>query len=572
MLRELRVKNLAVVADAALELGPGLNALTGETGAGKSLIVDSLALLAGGRASVDAIRAGADSLQVSGLFEPAPGAWRAILDDAGLDADEGELLIRREVSRSGRNRVFVNDQPATARLLADLAPELLRIHGQREELGLTTPDLQRAWLDASGGAEGAERLAETTATYRAWRDKADRLARLTGDERGRRERLELLQHQARDVDAAGLVAGEEVELAAEREVLRHAEAIRQGLGSALALLTEDEDAAAPRIARAAGHLAVLAAWEPGAAGWGEELVEARIRLEEIAREAGERLGRVESDPRRLDQVEDRLALLERLFHRYGAGTQEVLALRQRIAEELAELAGVGEDQGGLETAVAEALERYRRAALELSAARARWGQALAGRIEAELGDLGLAKARFGVRLERRGRAESSLELDGVAVDFGAEGLDQVVFEFAPNLGEPMASLARIASGGELSRLYLALQLAAGGREGRDATLIFDEVDVGIGGAQAAALGEKLQRLAADSQILVVTHQPQVASYADLHLRLLKDERDGRTYTSVEPLSREARVEEVARMLAGSKVTDLSRSHARELLASSERRQ
>ncbi|HEX4955898.1 MAG TPA: DNA repair protein RecN [Thermoanaerobaculia bacterium] len=571
MLRELRVKNLAVVADAALELGPGLNALTGETGAGKSLIVDSLALLAGGRASVDAIRAGADSLQVSGLFEPAPGPWRTILEEAGLDAEEGELLIRREVSRGGRNRVFVNDQPATARLLADLAPELLRIHGQREELGLTTPDLQRAWLDASGKAEGAERLAEVAAAWRSWRDKADRLARLTGDERGRRERLELLQHQARDIDAAGLVEGEEVELAAEREVLRHAEAIRLGLGGALALLAEDEDAATTRIARAAGHLGGLAAWEPRALEWGGQLAEARILLTEIAREASERLARVESDPRRLDQVEDRLALLERLFRRYGSGSAEVLALRRQITEELAELEGAGEDQGDLEAAVAEALERYRRAALELSSARARWGEALAGRIEAELGDLGLAKARFGVRLERRARADSPLTLDGVRVDFGAEGLDQVVFEFAPNPGEPMASLARIASGGELSRLYLALQLAAGGRDGGDATLIFDEVDVGIGGAQAAALGEKLQRLAGASQILVVTHQPQVAAWADLHLRLRKDERDGRTYTSVEPLAHEARVEEVARMLAGSKVTDLSRSHARELLAASERR-
>jgi DNA repair protein RecN (Recombination protein N) len=580
VLRELHVKNLAVLAAAAVELGPGLNILSGETGAGKSIVVDSLALLSGVRATAELIRSGADTLTVSGIFSlagPAARGVQSVLEEAGIEIDtpgpaEIEILVRREIARNGRNRVFVNDQPATLRLLAELSPHLLRIHGQREELGLVDPELQRIWLDRSGGPEAEKLASEVAAVFGEHGRLAARLELLAGGERMRRERLDLLRFELAEIDAAALTAGEEIALRAEREVLRHAEAITHALGTAFALLSEEEGAVVDRLARSRSLLEEVEEWEPRAVEWRAEVEELRIRAAEVAQGLSRRLDGLEADPARLDAVEQRLALVERLCRKYGGGelsTTEVLARRAEMAAELDEILGDGEDRGELETKVGESLARYLAAAQALSARRAAWGETLVGRIGAELKDLGLGKARLAVGLERRRRADSPLELAGERIDFGPSGIDQVVFLFAPNPGEEPRPLARIASGGELSRIYLALQLAARG-EGEAATLVFDEVDAGVGGAEAAALGKKLQRLARGGQILAVTHLPQVASHADVHFKISKRVRDGRTEVEVEPLSAAARVEEVARMLAGREVTALSLSHAEELIAGASR--
>ena len=578
MLRELHVRNLAVLAEAAVEFGGGFNVLSGETGAGKSIVVDSLSLLAGARASTDLVRTGAEALTVSGVFEPEGKGWRGVLDEAGLEADGTEVLIRREISRSGRNRVFVNDQPTTLRLLADLAPFLLRIHGQRDELGLIEPDLQRAMLDRSGGGEALPLLNRVAAAFDHYSRLAARLEHLSGDDRMRRERLDLLRFQAGEIDAARLRAGEEVELRAERDVLRNAETIARSLGTAATLLFDEEGAAVERIARAQTLLAEVEMWEPQATAWGTELEEVRIRLEEMARGVQHRLDGLEADPARLDAVEERLAVLERLVRKHGGDTAAVLARRAEIEAELAELEGDDENRDELAARVAAALDEYRNAALALSVARETWGKALVERIEGELKDLGLSRARLGVALERRRRAGSPLnvasvgDLEGEEIDFGRDGFDQVVFLFAPNPGEPPRPLARIASGGELSRIHLALQLASRGEaEKANPTLVFDEVDTGVGGAEAAALGAKLQRLAKGGQILAVTHLPQVASHADLHFRVSKQVDGGRTSVQVEALDAGTRVDEVARMLAGRKVTDLSLSHAQELISGAARK-
>ncbi|HEY7214280.1 MAG TPA: DNA repair protein RecN [Thermoanaerobaculia bacterium] len=572
MLREIHVRNLAVLAEASVEFGAGFNVLSGETGAGKSIIVDSLSLLAGARASAEMVRTGAEALTVSGVFAPEGEGWRAALEEAGLEAEGEEVLVRREIGRSGRNRVFVNDQPTTLRLLSDLAPYLLRIHGQREELGLVEPDLQRAMLDRSGGPEASPLLAKVAAAFDAWSRLSERLERLSGDDRMRRERLDLLRFQAGEIDAARLRAGEETELRAERGVLRNAEAITRALGTAFALLFEEEGSAAERTAKAQSRLAEVEAWEPQAAAWKAELEEARIRLAETARSLRQRLDGLEADPKRLDFVEERLALLERLCRKHGGSSEAVLARRAEIEIELAELEGDAENREELEAKAAAALADYRQAALALSQARAAWGAALVERIEGELKDLGLARARLAVSLERRRRAGSPLVLGGEEVELGRDGVDQVVFLFAPNPGEEPRPLARIASGGELSRIHLALQLATRGEaEKAHPTLVFDEVDTGVGGAEAAALGAKLQRLAKGGQILAVTHLPQVASHADHHFRVSKRVDGGRTSVRVEELDAGTRVEEVARMLAGKKVTDLSLSHAQELIAGAARR-
>lgn len=572
MLRELHVRNLAVLAEASVEFGAGFNVLSGETGAGKSIVVDSLSLLSGARASTEMVRTGAEALTVSGVFEPEGGGWRGVLEEAGLEAEGEEVLVRREIGRSGRNRVFINDQPATVRLLLDLAPFLLRIHGQRDELGLIEPDLQRALLDRSGGSEAGPLLARVAEAYGQHSRLAERLERLSGDDRMRRERLDLLRFQAGEIDAAKIQAGEELELRQERGVLRNAEAIARSLGTASALLFEEEGAALERIARALALLAEVEMWEPQAAAWAGELEELRIRLAEMARGVQHRLGGLEADPARLDVVEDRLALLERICRRHGVDTAAVLAQRAEMEAELAELEGADENREELAGKVAAALDDYRDAALALSRAREAWGKALTERIEGELKDLGLARALLAVSLERRRRTGSPLVIEGEETDFGRDGIDQVVFLFAPNPGEPPRPLAKIASGGELSRIHLALQLATRGEaEKANPTLVFDEVDTGIGGAEAAALGAKLQRLAKGNQILAVTHLPQVASHADRHFKVGKTVSAGRTSVQVEELDADTRVEEVARMLAGKKVTDLSLSHARELIAGAGRK-
>ena len=566
MLRSLHVRDLAVLADVEVEFAPGLNVLTGETGAGKSIVVDSLALLAGARASTELIRSGADALSVAGVFAPVGPGERRVLEAAGLDSDEDQLVVRREVHREAANRVFVNDQPVTLRLLAELTSGLVRIHTQREELGLLSPEVQRAWLDRSGGDAAGALAAKVTAAYEAYRALARRLERVSGDERQRQERLDLLRFQAAELDAAELSAGEEDDLRRQRAVLRHAEAIGGALAWAGELLLEDEASAVARVSRAQRGLEAVAEWLGEVPAWLDELEDARIRMQEVAVAARGRLQGVEADPRQLDRVEQRLARLEPLLRKYGGSSEQALETRSRLAEELETLAADAQGRAELEAEVAAALAEYGALAGELSKKRGGWGRALARRVHGELGDLAMAKARFSVRLERQPRDGSPLRVAEQPVEFSEAGYDRVAFQLAANPGEAAGPLARVASGGELSRVYLALQLAVrGSGEALPATLVFDEVDAGIGGAEAAALGNKLQRLSRGGQILVVTHLPQVASHAACHLRVTKRQASGRTEAGVEALDEDRRVREVARMLAGRDVTDLSLSHARELI-------
>jgi DNA repair protein RecN (Recombination protein N) len=568
MLLEVRVQNLAVLAGAEVEFGRGFNVLTGETGAGKSILVDCLALLAGARASSDQIRTGAPSLTVTGVFRPGGRAWQRVLEEAGLDANGAELMVRREVQREGRNRVFLNDQPATLRLLADLGPMLLRIHGQREELGLVTPDLQRFWLDRSGGDRAVEPVRRVAAAHRRYADLAARLLRSGSDERLRSERLELVRFQIAELDAARLEAGEDARLRAEREVLRNVEAITAALGAARGALRDDEGSVEELLGVARRRLEEVGRWEGAVARWTAEVEQARAELGEVASDISRRLEGLEPDPGRLDAVETRLAALDRLTRKHGRDASGLIELRRALGAEREELESAAISTEELESAAAAALAEFRSAAEELSRLRAGWGEALAARVMAELSDLALPRARFAVSLERRARAASPLD----GLDFGAHGLDQVVFLFSPNPGEELRPLARAASGGELSRVDLALQLAAGlaepgahGEGEAQPVLVFDEIDAGVGGAEGHALGQKLRRLARAGQVLAVTHLAQVASQGDAHFRVGKAVRGDRTFASVERLDAEGRIDEIARMLSGARTTELSRAHARELL-------
>ena len=566
MLRDLHVENLAVISEASVQFGPGCNALTGETGAGKSIVVDALALLSGVRASGDLIRTSAERLCVTGVFEPAGEAWRSVLAAAGFEADGPDLVVRREVSREGRNRIHLNDRPVSLGLLAAVGKFLIRIHTQREELNLVSADVQRTWLDSCGGAQGETLRDKVASLFEIHDHLAARLGRARGDERARLERVDLLRFQIDEIDGAALQENEDLNLKEERDVLRHAEAIRGALGKSYSLLFDDEGSAIERITLSARQVQEIKAWENRSVEWDDRLGQIRVALEELANELRSRIDAVAADPSRLDSVEERLSLIDRLCRKYGESSSAVLDYRRAIGLELEELVVDVKQQDRLLATVDEAFEDYREAAIELSGARRQWGRELSKRVERELAELALANAKFQVRLETVTRQDSRMVIEGVPSAFGKEGFDRVVFELAANPGEAMAPLARSASGGELSRIYLAVQLACrGGRPLANPTLVFDEVDAGIGGAEAAALGLKLSRLAEGGQILVVTHLPQIASNGDVHFRVRKRTHRGRTLTDVEQLSDEKRVEEVARMLGGRELTSLSVSHAEEMI-------
>lgn len=567
MLRSLHVRNLAVIERAELEFGPGLNVVTGETGAGKSLVVDSLSLLAGGRASSEMIRTGAGTLAVSGVFEPSGASWRGQLEEAGVPADGDELLVRREVTREGRNRVFVNDHPVTARLLSSVAHGLIRIFGQRDELGMLSTDLQRVWLDRSGGDSLRTLVASCGEAYGAYREAADRLDRLSLDDQLRQERIDLLKFQTSEIDAARLLPGEDEELRAEREVLRHAEAIAGALHRAIALLSDDELAVDGRVAQAGNALSDISRWQPEAGSWVETLAGVGATVNDLVQELRTRATGCESDPARLNQIEERLSVIERLTRKHGGSSSDVLEHGRRLSEELFELETADVRREEVEKEAAARLAEYAARAEALSAARRERARALEREVLGHLLDLAFERAAFEVEIARERRAGSPLELDGERIAFDAWGVDRVAYRFSANPGEDLRLLSRVASGGELARLFLALQTAVrGGGPAEGSTLVFDEVDSGVGGAEAAIVGRKLQRLADGGQILAVTHLPQVASRGNLHLEVKKDVHAGRTRVDVHSLDHEHRIEEIARMLAGEHVTDASRSAAAELLA------
>ncbi len=567
MLRSLHVRNLAVIERADLEFGPGLNVVTGETGAGKSLVVDSLSLLAGGRASSEMIRTGARTLAVSGVFEPAGAGWRGRLEEAGVPADGNHLLVRREVTREGRNRVFVNDHPVTAKLLSAVARRLIRIFGQRDELGLLSPDLQRAWLDRSGGDSLAALIDSCREAWSAWREAAERLERLSLDGQLRQERIDLLKFQTSEIDAAHLLPGEDEELRVEREAVRHAESIAAALHRAIGLLSDDDLAVDGRVAQAGDALSDIARWLPEAESWAETLAGVGATVNDLGQELRSRAAGRESDPARLNRIEERLSVIERLTRKHGGNSSDVLERGRRLTEELLELETADVRREEVEEEAATRLAEYAGRAETLSAARRERAGDLEREVLGHLLDLAFERATFEVEIDRELRADSPLEMDGERIAFDARGVDRVAYRFSANPGEDPRPLSRVASGGELARVFLALQTAVrGGGPAEGSTLVFDEVDSGVGGAEAAIVGRKLQRLADGGQILAVTHLPQVASRGALHLEVKKVVHAGRTRVDVRRLDRERRIEEVARMLAGEHVTDASRAAAVELLA------
>ena len=560
MLLELRAENYAVIDHATAALGPGLNLLTGETGAGKSILVDALALLLGGKASSEVVRHGAEKAVVSCVFEATDEA-ESILEAHGIDAGDGQILLRREIVASGKGRVFVNNQPATAAVLKLLAPELALIHAQSETLAGFDPTQQRLLLDRFAGIS-----TETLHTaYAAWRACADKLLSLESDEQERLRMADLWRFQSREIESAGLSDGEDGQLETEKRVLSNAEKLYAAAMSAYEQLYDGNNAAEASLRAAQRHLEELARYEPRFGDAAHQLASARATVEDVAETVRDFGEGIQSSPERLAEIEDRLALLDRLKRKYGASVAEVIAYGQDVANKLSEIDNRDAVLADLRKQLADAAAAYRREAELLTAARTAAARKLAALAERQINDLAM-KARFAVEVQPQ-KEEA---------DWSAHGWDAIDCSIATNAGEPLKPLDQIASGGEISRVLLALKVsveegaARAGKGKRRAllprTLVFYEIDIGIGGRAAEAVGQKLKVLSRSQQVLCVTHLPQIAAFATQHFVVEKREEKGRTRTAVRSLEPAERVEEVARMLSGAKKSETSLRHAEQMLA------
>jgi len=564
VLERLTVRGLAIIDEVELDLEPGFVALTGETGAGKSLLVESLKLLAGQRAQTDMVRTGEERLRVEGLFAPARSAeLEAVLAELGVETDD-ELVVRREVAAEGRSRCWLNDVPVTAGALQRIAPQLLSIHGQHEQYGLAEPTVQREMVDLFGDL--GPMVEELRQAWRRWREVRDGLEALRSARAGRRDRLDVIAFQLAEIDGVDPAPGEDEELRQRRQLLRHAVRVMELSGAVLGRLSDADGAAVEALAKAERDLREMASCGLAVGDAAGRLGEARVAVEEVVRELQGLTADVAEDPAELEQVESRLHRLEQLMLKYGATVDEVRSHRGRLLAERAELEAV-EDR--IEDGVAaerRALETYDAVAGRLESARAQAGRELVAEVARVLDGLAMGGTRL--ELERRTRPDPSSPLlrDGEPVAFGPDGVEECELLIAPNPGEEPRPMARIASGGELSRIHLALRTVLRRRSRRGAlTLLFDEVDSGLGGGAAAALAELLAGLAEVDQVVVVTHLPQVAARAASHHRIDKRVVGERTVTRVTTLDPRARIEELARMLSGDRLTDAARAHARELL-------
>jgi DNA repair protein RecN (Recombination protein N) len=569
MLTHLRITDFALLDDVEIELGPGFNVLTGETGAGKSLLVEAVALLRGGRASADVVRAGAEEARVEAIFEPPHGpaadALRERLGRAGIDPVDEGLVVRRVMSKSGRGRVYINNVLATAATLGDVAGVLIELAGQHEHQTLGDPAHHLQILDAFGGHEAM--LAKMVAAHARIVAAGEALASATLDDKTRAEREEFLRFQLKELEEAKLVDGEDEKLKRERERLRAAEKLLSAARRGEEALYSREGAIVEELGALGRELVELGKIDPELGRVGKQLDDSRLTLEEAARDLRRYAETLDADPERLAEVEERTDILMKLLRKHRAEAQDVAGLirrRDALGHELSQLTSHEERRAQLSAELDSARLEATKTARALTTARAEAARTLATQVEAALTELAMSGARLVPVVSpapaRDGDA-AALIFEGKRL--GASGWDRVEFQLAANRGEEPRPLHRIASGGELSRIMLALKRILS-RADQVATYVFDEVDAGIGGAVADVVGRQIRAVAEDKQVVCITHLPQIAAHAVAHFRVEKQERDGRVATIVRRLPASERKEEIARMLGG-KVTAKARAHAEELL-------
>ena len=549
MLRWIRVENIAVIERLEVDFEPGLNLLTGETGAGKSILVDALGLVLGNRASTDLVRTGAETAVVEAGFEidPLPDALRVRITEAGIDPDP-EIVIRREITKTGRGKVVVNGAGSSRALLVDIATFLVDIHGQGENLTLLRPDATLELLDRFGGSGTLREQVQTA--FAAVQDIEDELARLARAAEDRENKGELREFELRELDNAALESGEDEQLQSERKLLAHAERLETLSKRAYASLYDDEGSVLSRLKSIFSDVEELGSIDERWKSYIAERDALTGQLDDLALDLRDYTGGLDVSPGKLDEIESRLALLERLKKKYGGTLDAVLERREACRRALEDLSSSTEKLEAIEAKLESSRKKYKALSAELSKMRTNAAKRLERAVMKELPSLALEKARFSIVM---GTGE-----------WRDTGTDVVELLFSANPGEDPRPLIRVASGGELSRFMLALKSIAAKSDDAK-VLVFDEVDAGIGGRVADAVGEKLEELAALHQVICVTHLPQIASFAPAHYRIDKIERKGRIETRIERLDDEARVEEIARMLAGAVVTESAREHARQLV-------
>ncbi len=560
MLVELRLENYAVIDNMAVAFASGLNLLTGETGAGKSILIDALTLLLGDKASTDVIRSGADRAVISAVFEIESSAAKTIariLEENGLDSESDSVILRREIAQGGKGRVFVNNQPATVAVLKLLGPYLATVHAQNETLAAFDGPARLALLDAFAGSQ----VACVQEAFHKWKEIRGRIEELERDEQDRLRLLDLWTYQRREIEDAKLQAGEDERLENEKRVLANAEKIYNAAMNAFDLLYEGDSSTAASLRSARKQVEELSRYETKFHDALAALESALISVEDVGATLRDYAGGIHASPEHLAEVEDRLAALDRLKRKYGTTLDEVIAFGADAARKLSEMENKDEVLRKLRSELAGAAQEYLTAARTLSRKRYEAARKLEKLVEAAVSDLAM-KSSF--RIEVTGSDEEG--------NWSACGFDQVAYLISTNPGEPLRRLEHIASGGELSRVMLALKASvealAGGKKkgsGVPRTLVFDEIDTGIGGRAAEAVGKKLKELARTSQVLCVTHLPQIATFADHHYRIEKKESGGRTKTTVRNIAGDERTEEVARMLSGAKVTESSLKHAEQMI-------
>ncbi len=553
MLLELIVENYAVIEKACIRFGEGLNVLSGETGSGKSIIVDALSLLLGARASAEMVRTGENRARVAGIFAAAPGPELSRLFlEAGIERTaEEELIVEREVTSNGKSRAFVANRPVTTAFLRQLAPALGDIHGQNEQQLLFTAQAQRNLLDEY--ARTGEERAQVAQLFGEWRETGEKLAELDRSEQEKLRMLDLWSFQRSEIDSVAPRAGEDLELEAERKILQNMTKLQESAAAAFDALYEAPHSATAQLRQTLKRMDELVRIDETLRETTSSLRQAAVLLDEAAYAVRDYLGKLESDPARLEDVESRLAALDRLKRKYGRTVEEVLAFRTDAAKRIDEVENATAHRAALQSQRDEVARCYEASAANLSEARRTAAARLSKAAEAELKSLMMGGTQFQIHLQPGA--------------WTANGADEILFVVSPNRGEELRPLEKIASGGELSRIALALKTAIGGAARHEAlpTLVFDEVDAGVGGAAAAAVGKRLKALSRMNQVLCVTHLAQIAGFADHHYAISKREKKGRITTGVEELGLEDRAREIGRMLSGEQITAEALRQAEQLI-------
>jgi len=551
MLLELVVENYAVVERLRVHFHSGLNLLTGETGSGKSIVVDALGLLLGARASADMIRTGEPRARVAGIFDVHDhAAIRRLLEPAGLEIEDGELLIEREILAGGKSRAFVGSRPVAASLLKELAPFLADIHGQHDQQLLFSADAQRDLLDAF--AAHGDLLDRVAALYQQWRSAAAELEELERTEQEKLRLLDLWSFQRKEIEGAGLDPGEEAALQNERRVLQNVQRLQESAATAYTAVYDGPESALSLTRTAAKRVDELCRIDSSLQGLREHLQAADLGLQEVSYALRDYLSRLEANPGRLEEIETRLAAIDRLKRKYGQSIAEILTFLEQVRCQIAAVEHAGERMDALRKEQARLAAEFETLAAGLTERRNSAARKLEKRVEAELAELAMERTVFRIEIARAA--------------WSVCGTDRVDFLLSPNLGEEPRPLEKVASGGEISRFALALKAClTAPSSAHIRTLVFDEVDAGVGGSAAEGVGRRLKKLAASNQVLCVTHLPQIASFADHHYRVEKQESNGRTVAVVEELDAAARTREVGRMLSGQKLTPEALKNAERLI-------